>query len=147
MRKIVVSAFLSLDGVMQSPGGPYEDPVKGFKHGGWVVPYFDEAMGNSVSELFAMPFDLLLGRKTYEIFAAHWPNRLICAVLHRHDFCTAIFYGDLYLLWGAERCRIRACSIHEVRYFERTPVCESPSQFCWSPHRLGSSTAFTNATN
>jgi dihydrofolate reductase len=73
MRKIVVSAFLSLDGVMQSPGGPNEDPVKGFKHGGWVVPYFDEAMGNSVGEMFAMPFDLLLGRKTYEIFAAHWP--------------------------------------------------------------------------
>jgi dihydrofolate reductase len=58
---------------MQSPGGPNEDPVKGFKHGGWVFPYFDEAMGNSVSEMFAVPFDLLLGRKTYEIFAAHWP--------------------------------------------------------------------------
>ena len=74
MRKIVVSAFLSLDGVMQSPGGPNEDPVNGFKHGGWVFPYFDEAMGNSVSEMFAVPFDLLLGRKTYEIFAAHWPH-------------------------------------------------------------------------
>lgn len=73
MRKIIVGAFLSLDGIMQSPGGPAEDPVGGFKHGGWVVPYFDETMGSAVSELFAKPFDLLLGRKTYEIFAAHWP--------------------------------------------------------------------------
>ena len=73
MRKVVVGAFLSLDGVMQSPGGPHEDPVRGFRHGGWIVPYFDETMGNSVSEMFAKPFDLLLGRKTYEIFAAHWP--------------------------------------------------------------------------
>ena len=73
MRKIIVGAFLSLDGIMQSPGGPNEDPVGGFKHGGWVVPYFDETMGSSVSEMFAKPFNLLLGRKTYEIFAAHWP--------------------------------------------------------------------------
>ena len=74
MRKIIVAAFLSLDGVMQSPGGPAEDPVGGFKHGGWTVPYFDETMGSAVSELFAKPFDMLLGRKTYEIFAAHWPH-------------------------------------------------------------------------
>ena len=73
MRKIIVGAFLSLDGIMQSPGGPEEDPVGGFKFGGWVAPYFDETMGNSVSEMFAKPFDLLLGRKTYQIFAAHWP--------------------------------------------------------------------------
>jgi dihydrofolate reductase len=73
MRRIVVGAFLSLDGVMQSPGGPKEDPVGGFQHGGWVVPYFDETLGNSVSEMFARSFDLLLGRKTYDIFAAHWP--------------------------------------------------------------------------
>jgi dihydrofolate reductase len=73
MRRIVVGAFLSLDGVMQSPGGPKEDPVGGFQHGGWVAPYFDETVRNSVSERFARSFDLLLGRKTYDIFAAHWP--------------------------------------------------------------------------
>jgi hypothetical protein len=71
MRKTTAGAFLSLDRIMQSPGGPNEDPVGGFKHGGWVVPYFDEMMGRSVSELFAVPFDLLLRRKTCEIFAAH----------------------------------------------------------------------------
>ncbi|MBP1882335.1 dihydrofolate reductase family protein [Sinorhizobium mexicanum] len=73
MRKIVVGAFVSLDGIMQAPGGPHEDPVGGFKFGGWVAPYFDETMGTAVDEMFAKPFDLLLGRKTYDIFAAHWP--------------------------------------------------------------------------
>lgn len=73
MRKIIVGAFVSLDGVMQAPGGPDEDPVGGFKYGGWVAPYFDESAGSLVGELFSHPFDLLLGRKTYDIFAAYWP--------------------------------------------------------------------------
>ena len=73
MRKIVVGAFVSMDGVMQAPGGPTEDPTKGFKFGGWVTPYFDQEFGEEVDRLFKEKFDLLLGRKTYEIFAAHWP--------------------------------------------------------------------------
>ncbi|WP_026621270.1 dihydrofolate reductase [Ensifer sp. WSM1721] len=73
MRKIIVGAFVSLDGIMQAPGGPHEDPVGGFNYGGWAAPYFDETMGQAVDEMFAKPFDLLLGRKTYDIFAAHWP--------------------------------------------------------------------------
>lgn len=74
MRKIVVGAFVSLDGVMQAPGGPEEDTTGGFTLGGWTVPYFDEAVGESVGGLFAEPFELLLGRRTYDIFAAHWPR-------------------------------------------------------------------------
>lgn len=73
MRKIVVGAMVSMDGVMQAPGGPTEDPTKGFAFGGWVMPYFDEAFGEELDRAFAEPFDLLLGRKTYEIFAAYWP--------------------------------------------------------------------------
>ena len=73
MRKIIVGAFTSLDGVMQAPGGPEEDPIGGFRFGGWAAPLFDEKMGAAIGELFAKPFDLLLGRKTYDIFAAHWP--------------------------------------------------------------------------
>ena len=73
MRKIIAGAFVSLDGVMQAPGGPAEDPTGGFKYGGWAVPYWDEPMGEFMDECFSRPFDLLLGRKTYEIFAAHWP--------------------------------------------------------------------------
>jgi dihydrofolate reductase len=64
---------MSLDGVMQAPGGPDEDPTNGFKHGGWVVPYFDDFLGKVMDEQMNKPFDLLLGRRTYEIFAAYWP--------------------------------------------------------------------------
>lgn len=73
MRKVVTGAFVSMDGVMQAPGGPSEDPAGGFTFGGWVVPYFDEVFGEEVGKLFHDPFDLLLGRRTYDIFAAHWP--------------------------------------------------------------------------
>lgn len=73
MRKIVTGAMVSLDGVMQAPGGPQEDPTGKFKHGGWVAPLADEIFGDEIGKLFAEPFDLLLGRKTYEIFAAYWP--------------------------------------------------------------------------
>ena len=73
MRRIIVATFTSLDGVMQAPGGPQEDPTGGFALGGWTAPYFDETLGASLGEIFGRPFDLLLGRKTYDIFAAHWP--------------------------------------------------------------------------
>jgi dihydrofolate reductase len=73
MRRIIDAAFVSLDGVMQAPGGPQEDPTGGFAFGGWTAPHFDEALGASIGEIFGRPFDLLLGRKTYDIFAAHWP--------------------------------------------------------------------------
>jgi dihydrofolate reductase len=73
MRQVVAATFLSLDGVMQAPGGPEEDRRGGFSHGGWLVPYWDEAAGKVIDKAFAEDFDLLLGRKTYDIFAAHWP--------------------------------------------------------------------------
>ena len=72
MRKLAVNTFVSLDGVVQSPGGPDEDPVGGFEYGGWGVNYLDEEMMRSVAE--AEPYELLLGRGTYEIFAAFWPT-------------------------------------------------------------------------
>lgn len=74
MRRIVVATFVSLDGIMQAPGGPQEDPTGGFTLGGWTAPHFDEALGGAMGEIFGRPFDLLLGRKTYDIFAAHWPH-------------------------------------------------------------------------
>ncbi len=64
---------MTLDGVMQAPGGPEEDPTGGFKHGGWVAGYFDDFLGSVMVRQMSKPFDLLLGRRTYEIFAAHWP--------------------------------------------------------------------------
>ncbi len=74
MRKLVVNTFLTLDGVMQAPGGPGEDDEGGFAHGGWSVNYWDEKMGEVMDEVMGHPFDLVLGRKTYDIFAAHWPD-------------------------------------------------------------------------
>ena len=73
MRPVIVNTFLTLDGVMQAPGGPEEDPAGGFEHGGWAVRHFDEDTEAIVAELMDHPFELLLGRRTYEIFAAHWP--------------------------------------------------------------------------
>lgn len=74
MRKMIVQTFLTLDGVMQAPGGPEEDTSGGFAHGGWSVNYWDDRMGEVMGAAMGAPFDLLLGRKTYDIFAAYWPN-------------------------------------------------------------------------
>jgi hypothetical protein len=73
MRKVIGGAFISLDGVVQAPAGPEEDTTGGFAHGGWMEPVFDEAVGHQVDTLFAGDFDLLLGRRTSDIFAAYWP--------------------------------------------------------------------------
>jgi dihydrofolate reductase len=74
MRKLVVGTFVTLDGVMQAPGGPNEDREGGFRHGGWLVPYFDEKFGAIMTEWTKQAGAFLLGRKTYEIFAASWPK-------------------------------------------------------------------------
>jgi dihydrofolate reductase len=74
MRKIIVLTFVTLDGIMQGPGGPTEDPSGNFTQGGWLVPYFDDVVGKAMGEQIGKPFDLLLGRKTFEIFATYWPQ-------------------------------------------------------------------------
>ncbi len=73
MRKIIILEFMSLDGVIQAPGGPEEDTSGGFKYGGWTAPYMDEFAMKTMSEQMSQPFDLLLGKTTYDIFAAYWP--------------------------------------------------------------------------
>jgi dihydrofolate reductase len=74
MRKLTVSAFISLDGVIQAPGGPREDPSGGFHFAGWIVPYADDAIGQNLQDMLSQPFELLLGRRTYDIFAGYWPR-------------------------------------------------------------------------
>jgi len=76
MRRIITTTFVTVDGVMQAPGGPEEDPSGGFAHGGWTagVDYWDEIAGGAMGEVIGQPFELLLGRRTYDIFAAYWPT-------------------------------------------------------------------------
>lgn len=74
MRRLIVGTFLSLDGVMQAPGGPDEDTSSGFEHGGWVAPHWDDAVNQALDTWLSRPYDLLLGRRTYDIFAAYWPR-------------------------------------------------------------------------
>ena len=74
MRRLITNTFLTLDGVMQAPGGPDEDVDGGFGLGGWSVNFWDDHMGHTMGETMGVPFDLVLGRRTYDIFAAHWPR-------------------------------------------------------------------------
>lgn len=108
MRKIVVLSFTTLDGIIQSPGGPDEDRSDGFTYGGWAVPFFDEYLGNVMGKQMSEPFDLLLGRKTYEIFASYWPHQkdpdsqeinnatkyVISTTLHSSDWQKTIFFNN-----------------------------------------------------
>ena len=74
MRKLIVLTFVSLDGVMQAPGGKGEDPSGGFKYEGWTVPFADEAGGKLMGQQMGQPYDMLLGKKTFDIFASYWPK-------------------------------------------------------------------------
>lgn len=80
MRKIIVLSFITLDGVMQAPGCPDEDTSGDFKYGGWTAPYFDDFAGNIMAEQMKEPFSLLLGRKTFDIFASYWPSMQMCGL-------------------------------------------------------------------
>jgi dihydrofolate reductase len=108
MRNIAILSFITLDGVMQAPGGPEEDTSGGFEYGGWTVPYFDEASGNLMAEQMREPFALLLGRKTFEIFASYWPQHadewpgineatkyVVSSTLTEHEWSNSVFInGD-----------------------------------------------------
>jgi dihydrofolate reductase len=128
MRKIITGAFVSLDGVMQAPGGSEEDPSGGFRYGGWVAPLADEAFGEEVDKLFAGPFDLLLGRKTYEIFAAYWPFKegAEYAGIAR-SFNAATKYvatrSDMALTWDrSERLKDAAADVPRLKREDGPPL-------------------------
>lgn len=95
MRKIIVLSMITLDGVMQAPGGPKEDTSGGFKYGGWTAPYGDEAYGKAVQKELKQPADYLLGRKTFEIWEGYWPEHA--------DFWPGINDGTKYVLSGTRK--------------------------------------------
>lgn len=94
MRRIVVLTMISLDGVMQAPGGPEEDTSGGFNYGGWTVPYVDESFGSILSKELSGPFDMLLGRTTYEIFAAYWPKQTTSMIADMFSRATKYVVSD-----------------------------------------------------
>ncbi len=107
MRKIIVLSFISLDGVMQAPGGPEEDMRGGFSYGGWTVPYFDDVLGQTMAKQMSKPFDLLLGRRTFEIFAGYWPQHpedgaeinqatkyVVSTTITSHQWQRSVFIND-----------------------------------------------------
>lgn len=109
MRKIIVTEFVTLDGVVQAPGGPTEDTSGGFKYGGWIVPYSDDFSGKVMREQMKQPFNLLLGRRTFEIFASYWPQHedhwpgindavkyVISNTMDKHEWKNSVFIkGDV----------------------------------------------------
>lgn len=101
MRKIITTTFVSLDGVMQAPGGPDEDPTNGFKWGGWTFNYSDELAENAIGEFISQPFDLLLGRRTYEIFAAYWPYEKSGPIAETFNKSAkyVVSHNDIDLTW------------------------------------------------
>ncbi len=107
MRKINVLEFITLDGVIQAPGGPEEDASGGFKYGGWTAPYFDDFAGKIMAEQMREPFSLLLGRKTFEIFASYWPKHedewhgvnsatkyVVSNSLKKHEWSNSVFINE-----------------------------------------------------
>jgi dihydrofolate reductase len=101
MRKLIVLTFISLDGIMQAPGGLTEDTSGDFKYGGWTVPYFDEVGSNEMMKQMTPPFDLLLGRKTYDIFAGYWPRQKDNQIAEVFDKATkyVVSHGTVALDW------------------------------------------------
>jgi len=107
MRRIIGAAFSTLDGVIQGPGGPSEDTTGGFRYSGWLPPVGDDAIDQKIGELFSRPFDLLLGRRTYDIFSAYWPYAPdeMAEIRDPFDKCTkyVLTHGDEPLEWQNSR--------------------------------------------
>jgi dihydrofolate reductase len=133
MRKLIAITQVSLDGVMQAPGGPEEDPTNGFGHGGWAMRYVDEAAGRVVGEIIAGDFDLLLGRRTYEIFAAYWPYQDDAIANAFNEAAKYVATRTLHQLdWQGAR-RLGGDLVDEIR---RLKAAAGPALHLWGSGQL-----------
>lgn len=119
MRKIVVLTFVSLDGVMQAPGGRDEDTSGDFAFGGWTVPYFDDMLGNEMASQMGQPFDLLLGHKTFDIFAGYWPDHPEEGESLNKATKYVVSNGSVDMGWK-ETVQIRGDVVREIRQLKQT---------------------------
>ena len=134
MRKIIAITQVTLDGVMQAPGGREEDPSNGFTHGGWAMPFVDDAAHQVIGEIIAGEFDMLLGRRTYDIFAGYWPNQ------GDHPIAKAFNKATKYVVtrslerfdWEKSQC-INGDVVEEVRQLKTS---EGPALHIWGSSEL-----------
>ncbi len=134
MRKIIAITQVTVDGVMQGPGGPEEDPTNGFNHGGWFMPFVDDALGQAINETIAGEFDMLLGRRTYDVFAAYWPHQgdnPIALAFNKATKYVATRTLD-HLDWKNSQ-RIGGDLVDEVR---RLKASDGPALHVWGSSRL-----------
>jgi dihydrofolate reductase len=134
MRRIIAIDHVTLDGIMQSPGGPEEDPRGGFTEGGWIWPFRDEAGGKIIGEIMSTEFDMILGRRTYEMFAAHWPHAGDSPIANAFNKATKyVVTNRLDRFDWAKTCRMSGDAIHEIR---RLKASDGPELHMWGSHQL-----------
>jgi dihydrofolate reductase len=134
MRSIIVITQVTLDGVMQAPGGPEEDPSNGFTHGGWAMPFVDDAFRQVVGETIAGEFDMLLGRRTYQIFAAYWPHQGDNPIAKAFNKATKyVVTNSLGQLDWENSQRLDGDAVDEVR---RLKASDGPTLHIWGSSEL-----------
>ena len=133
MRKIIAITQLSVDGVMQGPGGPEEDPTNGFTHGGWAMPFGDDALVRVIDETIAGEFDMLLGRRTYEIFASYWPKQSGSIAKAFNKAKKYVVTRTLESLGWKDSQRIGGHVVEEVR---RLKASDGPALHIWGSSEL-----------
>ncbi|HEV2751876.1 MAG TPA: dihydrofolate reductase family protein [Gemmatimonadales bacterium] len=133
MRKIIAITQLSVDGVMQGPGGPEEDPTNGFTHGGWAMPFGDDALVQVIDETIAGEFAMLLGRRTYEIFASYWPKQSGSIAKAFNKATKYVVTRTLDPLDWKDSQRIGGHVVEEVR---RLKASDGPAFHIWGSSEL-----------
>ena len=133
MRKIIAITQVSVDGVMQGPGGPEEDPSNGFTHGGWAMPFVDKTLSEAIHETIAGEFDMLLGRRTYEIFAGYWPKQDGPIAKAFNKATKYVVTRSLHRLEWKKSQRIDGDVLEEVR---RLKTSDGPALHVWGSSEL-----------